>query len=165
VSSYEALKAGGYFTPWNGGNPKYGLHDEVMKRVVLRIAKKHPLKMLYLYAFKKPKAIWQVSRNLVLGSETALTWLILAGGLVAGFLWIGFGSRRELLEAVGMVLTGAGAAIIAVLPCVWAYAMPWSVIDGLLVTFAMTVLVVGISVWALWSVFSRIMSMIRNSAS
>jgi hypothetical protein len=144
-SSYDALRAGGYFSEWNGGNPKYRLHDEIMRRVVLQIAREHPWKMLYLYAYKKPMAIWGVSIDLVRRSEPTLKWLMLAGGLVSGLLWIVFASRGDLLEAGLLVPVGMGAVITALLPCVWAYPIAWSVTDGLLLAFAIGVLLLGMS--------------------
>jgi hypothetical protein len=152
----EALKAGGYYSRWNGDNPKWGLHDQIMRQVFFQIARKHPLKMIYMYMVKKPIAIWDVSIDLVRRSDQHLKRLVLVGGAVAALLWIVFGSRRDLLEAAQLVPVGAVAVMTSLLPCIWAFPVAWSVTDGLLLVFGLVVFVIGMSVAACYLVARQV---------
>jgi hypothetical protein len=62
-----------------------------------------------------------------------------------------FGNPRELTNAVRLVPVGAAAIIASLLPCVWAYPVSWTITDGLLLTFTVVVLVIGISVAAVYT--------------
>jgi hypothetical protein len=144
LSAYDTLKASGYFSDWNGGNPKWRLHDEIMRRVVFQIARAHPSKMLYMYAIKKPLAVWAVCIDLVRRAEHGFRWWLLAAGAATGMLWIAFASFEEMLESAWFVPIGGAAAVMALLPCLWAYPEPWSVTDGLLLILGTIVLSVGL---------------------
>jgi hypothetical protein len=141
-STYEALRDGGYFSRWNGGNPKWTLHDQIIRRLFIRTVVKHPVGMLRLYLVKKPVAIATVIGTLVSRSSPMLIVLTLAGGLCAALFWIVFGDRTELRQAVLFGPIGACAIAFSLLPCEWAYPVSWTVTDGLLL--ALTVVVVGI---------------------
>jgi hypothetical protein len=147
-TSYEALQAGGYFSAWNGGNPKWALHDQIVRRIMVRTALRHPLTMLHLYLLKKPRAVAGVFKQLLVGSDRTLISLVLAGGLGAALFWIVFGNRRELMNALLVVPIGACAIAASLLPCVWAYSVSWTVVDGFLLAFTVVVLVIGMSVAA-----------------
>jgi hypothetical protein len=147
----EALEAGGYYSVWNGGNQKWALHDQIVRRMVVRTALRHPLTMLHLYLLKKPVAIAEVFEQLLVQSERVLITLLLAGGLGVALFWIVFGNPRELTNAVRLVPVGAAAIIASLLPCVWAYPVSWTITDGLLLTFTVVVLVIGISVAAVYT--------------
>jgi hypothetical protein len=140
--------AAGYVGLWNAGTPKWRLHDEIMRRIVLQIVREHPWKTIYLLAWKKPVAIWNVALDLVRRSARPLKPLTVAGGVIAGLLWIVFGGRRELLVAARLVLVGGGAVAASILPCVWAYPVSWTVTDGLLLAFATVVVAIGVLVAA-----------------
>ena len=146
LPTMKALEAGGYFSAWNGGNPKYGLHDAIMRRVVLRTVARHPLKMVRLYAVKKPYAIWQVTSDQIFRADARLKWLSLGSALVAGLSLMVFGSWKELALAVRLLLVGLGAAAVALLPCIWAYPNAWSVVDGLLILLALAGFAGGVAI-------------------
>ena len=138
--------ADGYFGVWNGGVPKWRLHDQLMRRIVLQIAARHPWKTIYLLAWKKPVAILRVAVGVVQRFEQRLKPLMLSGGLVAGLLMIVFGGRKELLAATRLVPVGMGAVAVSILPCVWAYPTSWTVADGLLLALGTAVVAIGILV-------------------
>lgn len=146
LSTRQALEAGGYYSKWNGGGPKWGLHDRIMRTVVLQIVKQHPWKVMYMLAFKKPYAIWQNMSDLVKRADPAWNRLTLTGGFIGGVLLIVFGRRHELVELVRVVPVGIGAIVASVLACIWAYPNSWSVVDGLLLSFGMMVVVIGMTV-------------------
>jgi len=148
LPSYRALEAGGYFSQWNGGNPKYRLHDAIMRRVVLDTIAKYPRTMVYLYAVKKPIAIWEVGIDQIRRSDPALKWMMLAGSCVAGLLLSILGDRRELTLCARLVAWGLGAVMVALLPCIWAFPVAWSVLDGLLILLGLTCVGGGIVVAA-----------------
>jgi hypothetical protein len=147
-TAYEALQAGGYFSVWNGGNPKWALHDQIVRRIIVRTALRHPLTMLHLYLLKKPVEVARVFKQLLMGSDRGLIPLLLLGGLGAALFWIVFGNRTELMTAALLVPIGACAITASLLPCVWAYSVSWTVVDGFLLAFTVGVLVIGMSVAA-----------------
>ena len=156
LTSYQALEAGGYFSEWNGNNPKYGLHDRIMRSVVFQIVRQHPLKVIYLMAVRKPVAIARVCASLIRRAHSDLKRFALAGGLIAGLFLIAFGGRGDLLELGRLLPVGLGAVMAALLPSFWAYPIAWSLADSALLTLGIAVAVVGLSLAAAywWAVFA-----------
>jgi hypothetical protein len=147
----EALEGGGYYGVWNGGNQKWALHDQIVRRMVVRTALRHPLTMLHLYLLKKPVAIAGVFSQLLVQSERSLILQMLVGGLGAALFWVVFGNSGEFINAVLLVPIGVAAIIASLLPCVWAYPVSWTITDGLLLVFTVVVLGIGMSMTAVYA--------------
>jgi hypothetical protein len=131
-----------FISPWTGTfKPK--LMDDIMRRVVIRIALRHPLAMPKLYFYKKPLATFLELRKVIADSPNLnWLWLLILGGL----------SSFVLISAAGGVLDGfqlrktlflVGAAIpFAALPTIWAWPESYSITDLLLVTFVFVQLLI-----------------------
>jgi hypothetical protein len=63
----------GYTSPWTG-TQKFRLHDQMMRRAVLRILMTHPFKSLRLYVRTKPLATWRLLVKLLRTSSPLLVW-------------------------------------------------------------------------------------------
>ena len=111
-----------YLSPLTAG-PKIRLHDDVMRRLVIETILKNPGKMLWLYGYYKPWYTVQIVKAVfVEAPDRQWLWFILAG---AGVLFALLVMSPKELSAAGVgkiVVLGSGAAMIAALPNLWAYA-------------------------------------------
>jgi hypothetical protein len=109
-----------YTSPFTG-SLKWRLHDNIARRAFWEIVANHPLDMIPLYFYKKPKAvIEQTIFQISLAPNLLWLALIAMGGAGMACFWWLLGSRSmSLLEPVTLA---AAPLPFSILPSIWAYA-------------------------------------------
>jgi hypothetical protein len=131
------------FSPWTG-TYKTKLFDDVMRRVVIRALAENPIGTLKLYFYVKPRDIVDTVTK-VLSDSPNLTWfwLLLFGGIVT--IAVSFPVRTNItdLELKETLLIIGFAVPFAALPCLWAWASSYSIVDLLLIVFVFVQIAIG----------------------
>jgi hypothetical protein len=123
----------GFMSPWTG-SLKFRLNNEVMQRIVFRIAARHPFGMLKLYLVTKPIWVFEVVRA-ALGSVT-LGWppLLVVGATVAlCVVFIVRGAIGDFPVGTALILV-AGSLPFSALPNLWTFPMFHTLADVFLMT-------------------------------
>jgi len=123
-----------FISPWTG-TLKFKLFDDIMRRVVIDIWMRHPLRSMKLYLYLRPMALVDVLRKAIAGAPNLdWLWYLMVGG-VSAFTIIRIADRPQNGHRVGVGLVAvAGALPFAALPNIWGYAQFHTVADALLVT-------------------------------
>lgn len=109
-----------YTSPFTG-SLKWRLHDNIARRAFWEIVADHPLEMIPLYFYKKPRAVIEQT-IFQISLAPNLLWLALiamGGAVVACFWWLTGSRSMSLLEPVALA---AAPLPFSVLPNIWAYA-------------------------------------------
>ncbi len=128
------LAAPGYISPWTG-TIKFKMHDDIMRRVVLQIVKRHPFLAFKLYFYVKPIATVDIlGRVFQTAPNHNWLWLLILGGMSAfGVIGIA-GGAQNIPQLARTVLPVGGAVPFSALPNIWGYPHFHTIADLLLVT-------------------------------
>jgi hypothetical protein len=130
-------------SPWTG-TYKAKLYDDVMRRVVVRALAGNPIGMLKLYLYIKPQNIADTVTTVLSGSpNVAWFWLLLFGGIVISGVSFSVGTNITGLQLTRTLLIIGFAVPFAALPCLWAWASSYSILDLLLIGFVFAQITVG----------------------
>ena len=121
-----------------------------MRGLVLRTMARQPVDAFWLYAWNKPWAIYGVAR-LVYTRAPDYKWFFLAlgGGGVLGLMML-LGGPSSAAKHEKILLTSATAAIVSVLPNLWAFPSFHTVADHVLLFLAFLSL---LTAWAVTLLF------------
>jgi len=140
----------GLISPWDRGELKYRLVDEVMKRIFLEALTRRPLSSARFYLIDQPL---HMTQQLVLAfkkaESTAWLWLVIAAG-VGTFAFASQLGSNDDPSALGKVIWLSAAAVVASwLPNLWAYASWPSMPDTVLLTVCFMSLGLGLGAYSL----------------
>jgi hypothetical protein len=122
-----------FISPWTG-TYKTRLMDDIMRRIVIRIALRHPLAMPKLYFYEKPLATFRELRKVIIDSPNLnWLWLLILGGLSSFVLIFTAGGVLDDFQLRKTSFLVGAAIPFASLPTIWAWPESYSTTDLLLV--------------------------------
>ncbi len=138
----------GWVSPWTG-EPRFRLHEDLMRGALFEAIARAPLKALMLYLWKKPRAILAVLKEVFFGA-TGLSWLwyLLGGGVGGAFILFAFGRKFDARTATTLLVTSAATVAFAALPNIWAYAATHVIADLVLTLVIFAQLALSLAVVA-----------------
>ncbi len=137
-----SLVAPSYISSWTGA-PKFRLHDDIMRRVVIGIWARHPFLSFKIYAVYNPlRAVAALKRVIISAPNRIWPWLLVLGGMTAFAITWAVGRGSDLDAMTGALFPIAAALPFAALPNIWGYAEPHTIADLLLVSLIFLQLVV-----------------------
>ncbi|HEX3754914.1 MAG TPA: hypothetical protein VHV26_07540 [Rhizomicrobium sp.] len=131
------------------GQMKPRFHDHIIERATLEAVEHHPIYALEIYFYMKPLAIFTTLESAVISiPDSNWLWCILAGGVGGALLFLIFDVKFEVRKwAEPLAMTGA-AAVVGLIPMLWAYAAHYTIFDVSLVMVAFAQLALAFALLA-----------------
>ena len=141
----------GILSPWTGGQLKYRLVDETMKRIYVEAATKKPLASAQYYLIQQP--IYLTQQLLVpFKQATGSAWLwltFLASATIFAFARL-FEDKTSSVPPDKIILLSVGAFLVSWLPGLWAHAVIAYFPDSINLAVCSMSLVLGLGAYRLY---------------
>jgi hypothetical protein len=148
---YIARPALGLWSEWVGVGARERMIDRMARGAFVEAVKSYPGRVFKIYFVEKPKHIVSTLASAFNSSEKTrwlLSTLIVGGGVGAFLIYLGDQNPRALREVLWL---SAGAMLVSVLPNIWAFASPATMVESTLLLVSCFNLIIGVAIAMLWA--------------